>query len=48
MKHLKAFSGYGRCTYLEIILKEIELLKDMFILDLEQGNELPIPMELRQ
>ena len=46
MKNLKAFIGYGRCTYLEILDKNIELAKDLFVLDLGFGNEISIPPNL--
>ena len=48
MKNLKAFVGYGQCTYLEICLKEIQLVKELFVLDLEQGHEVMIPSQLDQ
>lgn len=48
LKTLKAFVGYGRCTYLEILLREIEVMKEIFILDVEQGDEISIPMQLKQ
>lgn len=31
MKCLKAFVGYGKTTYLEIVLKEIQVAKELFI-----------------
>lgn len=43
MKNLKAFVGFGRCTFLEIVIKENELLKELFLLDLSQGDEVLIP-----
>ena len=46
MRNLKAFIGYGRCTYLEIVLKQLQLVKELFILDIEQGDEVIIPTEL--
>lgn len=48
LKCLKAFVGYGRCTYMEIVLKEIELAKEMFILDLTNKYEADIPIQLLQ
>lgn len=46
MRNLKAFIGYGRSTYLEIVLKQLQLVKELFILDIEQGDEVIIPTEL--
>ena len=43
LKNLKAFSGFGRCTYMEIVLKEIELAKEMFLMDLCMGDEVIMP-----
>ena len=37
MKNLRAFSGFGRCTFIELVEKTIELAKVMFILDLGLG-----------
>ena len=48
MRNLKAFIGYGRCTYLEIVIKQLQLVKELFILDVEQGDEVIIPTELLQ
>ena len=47
MKDLKAFVGYGRVTYIELILKEIELQRDIFMMELSMGNETVIPRQLR-
>lgn len=47
MKNLKAFSGFGRCTYLEIVLREIQLVKQIFILDLTMGDEVIVPYMLQ-
>lgn len=44
LKSLKAFSGYGRCTYMEIVLKEIELAKEIFVLDIANKNDVAIPV----
>ena len=46
LKCLKAFVGYGRCTYIEIVLKEIELAKLIFVLDLTNKYEANIPDQL--
>lgn len=46
LKNLKAFSGFGRCTYLQIVVKEIELKRQDFIMDLQQGDEVIIPPQL--
>lgn len=46
MKHLKAFVGYGRVTYIELVLKEIELERDIFMMELSMGNETIIPRQL--
>lgn len=43
LKCLKAFTGYGRCTYMEVVLKEIELVKEKFKLDLMYMHEARIP-----
>lgn len=43
MKNLRAFSDYGRCTFLEIVLKTIELTQELFIIDLNYGTEISIP-----
>ena len=34
--------------YLETILKKLELVKDLFLMDLEIGEEVLIPRELSQ
>lgn len=48
LKNLKAFVGFGCCTFLEIALKEIELMKELFVMDLEQGDVILIPDMLKQ
>ena len=48
LKYLKAFVGFGRTTYMELVLKEIELSKEILILDLELGTEAIIPTQLQQ
>ena len=48
LMNLNAFIGFGRCTYLEIILHRIQLIKELFIMDIEHGDEVAIPKELRQ
>jgi len=48
LKNMKAFSDYGSLTYIMIALKTIQLVKDIFVLDVEQGDEIIIPMELDQ
>lgn len=40
------FSGYGNLTYIKITLKEIKLIKEIFVMQLEQGDEVFIPMQL--
>ena len=35
-------------TYLELILKRIELIKELFLLNIAQGDEVVIPDELSQ
>lgn len=45
---LKAFSGYGRCMFMEIVLKEIELAKEIFILEVISKFEVPLPHRLSQ
>ena len=48
LKCLKAFVGYGRCTYIEVVLKEIQLAKEMFVMDLTNKFEADIPSQLLQ
>ena len=45
---LKAFSGYGRCMFMEIVLKEIELTKEIFVLDIVNKFDVAIPFRLLQ
>ena len=40
--------GYGRSTYMEIVLKEIELAKQIFVLELTNKFETDIPEQLLQ
>lgn len=42
-KALKAHSGFGKCTYIEIVLKEIEISKLLLIQDIYQGKDVVIP-----
>ena len=44
--HLKAFQSYGHCTYLEIMVKEKQLAREIFLLDVSQGDEVCIPNEI--
>ena len=48
MSNMSAFKGFGRCTFIEIILKKILLIKELFINDIENGDEVAIPKELKQ
>ena len=48
LKNLKVFSGYGQSSYISIVLKDILLIKQMFIMDVEQGEEVAIPFDLNQ
>lgn len=48
MKNLKAFVGFGRCTYMDLCLKELEIAKELFVLELIQGDETIIPGPLMQ
>ena len=48
LKSLKAFVGYGRCTYMEIILKEIELANQLFQLEVLNKHYATIPPQLIQ
>ena len=48
MKYLRAFSGFGRTTYLELVIREIELSKEIFMLELELGDEAIIPKQMLQ
>ena len=36
------------CKFIEIKLKQIQIVKQIFILDIEQGDEVVIPKELSQ
>ena len=36
-------SGYGNLTYLKVTLKEIKLIKELFVMQVEQGDEVFIP-----
>lgn len=45
MKNLGVFHGL---TYIEITLKQIQLAKQLFILNIEQGEEAIIPIQLSQ
>ena len=47
MKNLKAFSGFGRCTYIDIVLKELQVTKIMFMMDLCMGDEVIIPPHMQ-
>ena len=39
-----AISSYGNLTYIKITLKEINLTKDTFVLQMSQGDEVFIPI----
>ena len=39
IKNLKSFSAFGCLTYCELIMKCNQLMKDIFVLDVEQGDE---------
>lgn len=43
LKSLKAFVGYGRCCYNEIVLREIELARELFELDCLNKYQATIP-----
>ena len=40
---MRAFSAYSSVAYIQIVMKSITLAKDIFILDVEQGDEVIIP-----
>ena len=40
---LRAFSRYGKCVYPELLLIEKALSRAIFMLDVEQGDEVSIP-----
>ena len=40
------FTGYGNMTYIKISLKEIKLSKELFVLNIQQGDEVYIPGRL--
>ena len=46
LKNLRAFSGYGNSSFIQIMLKEIELVKQIFVHDVEQGEEVALPFDL--
>jgi hypothetical protein len=39
----KAFCGYGNLTYHKMTLKEIQISKQIFVLQIQQGEEVFIP-----
>ena len=43
LKYLRAFSGYGQVLFLHILLQEIELNREMLLLDLTFKDETVIP-----
>ena len=47
MKHLRAFVGYGMVTYIELVLKEIQLSREIFMMEIVLGNDTIIPRQLR-
>lgn len=48
MKLVSRFQSLKGVTYLELILKRIELIKELFLLNIAQGDEVVIPDELSQ
>jgi len=48
MKNLKAFSAYASITYLQIVMKSFQLVKDLFVIDVAHGDEVVIPLVLKQ
>ena len=48
LKGLMGLSSLRRTILIEIMLKEIWIVKQIFILDIEQGNEVIIPPQLSQ
>ena len=48
MKYLKAFVGFGKTIFMELVIKEIELSKELFMLEIDQGDETMLPGELLQ
>ena len=45
--NLRAYRSNGMCTYLEILLKEKQLAREIFLLDVSQGDEVCIPKEIQ-
>ena len=43
-----AISSYGNLTFIKITLKEINLFKETFVIQMSQGNEVFIPIQLAQ
>lgn len=39
-------TGYGNLTYIKITLKEIKLTKQLFVMQIAQGEEVYIPTQL--
>lgn len=46
--HLRAYKAQGQCTYLEILLKEKQLTREIFLLDVSQGDDVRIPNQILQ
>lgn len=46
LKAMKTHSGFGKCTYIEIVMYEIQMSKDLMIYDIFQGSEVIIPPQL--
>ena len=46
LKNLKVFPSFRQPYNIQIAIKDIELVKKIFILDIEQGDEVIIPSEL--
>ena len=46
-KGLKAFSGFGYLIYHELACREIFMVKKLFIMRLNMGDEVKIPFQLK-
>ena len=46
LKLLRTIGGFKGLTLIEILLDEIRLAKEIFLLDIAQGDEILIPREL--
>lgn len=47
LKNIKAFSGFGRSTYIDIVLREIQITRELFLMDLSMGDDVIIPATLQ-